>query len=82
MRTSRDARQVYEQDVKGLPVVERLQRAKFVMDDLMSRPATWLLDEDDAWSHEDYADLRRDSLAYGAQSLEEEAILVRRWPTP
>lgn len=71
MKTLRDARQVYEQDVKDLPVVERLQLVKFVMDDLMSKPSTWIVDEDDAWSEEDYADLLCASLAYAAQSLEE-----------
>ncbi len=38
------------------------------MDDLMSDPATWIVDESDVWSEEDYADLTRASLAYAAQS--------------
>jgi hypothetical protein len=68
----KDAQQVYEQDVRSLPVLERLQLVKLVMDDLMSRPPTWILEEDDAWSDEDYADLMRASLTYAAQSLEEQ----------
>jgi len=71
MKTLRDARQVYEQDVKDLPVVERLQLVKFVMDDLMSKPATWIVDEDHAWSDEDYADLVRASLTHATQLLGE-----------
>jgi len=40
-----------------------------VMDDLMSSPTTWAVDESDVWDQEDYADLTRASLAYAARSL-------------
>jgi len=49
--------------------IERLRLVKLVMDDLMSDSATWIVDEDDAWSQEDYVDFSRASLAYAAQSL-------------
>ena len=68
MHTTKVAQQVYETSVKKLPVIERLQLVKLVMDDLMSRPATWVVDESDVWNKEDYADLTRASLSYAAQS--------------
>lgn len=64
--------QIYETGVKTLPVIERLRLVKLVLDDLMSRPATWIVDESDAWSEEDYADLARMSLTHAAQSLGEQ----------
>jgi len=69
MQTAEITRQVYETNVKKLPVIERLRLVKLVMDDLMSDSATWIVDENDAWSQEDYVDFSRASLAYAAQSL-------------
>jgi hypothetical protein len=69
MQTTRIAQQIYETNVRNLPVIERLWLVKMVLDDLMSSPATWAVDESDAWSEEDYADLTRASLAYAARSL-------------
>ena len=56
--------QLYETQVKSLPIVERLQLVKLVLDDLMLDPASWVLNESDEWSDEDYTDLMRASLAY------------------
>ncbi|MCK4316382.1 MAG: hypothetical protein KAX24_11475 [Anaerolineae bacterium] len=72
MQTTGIAQQIYETDVKNLPVIERLLLVKLVMNDLMSSPTTWVVDESDMWSEEDYADLTRVSLAYAAQSLGEQ----------
>ncbi len=72
MQTTGVVQQIYETDVKNLPVIERLLLVKLVMDDLMSSPATWIVDESDMWSEEDYADLTRVSLVYAAQSLGEQ----------
>jgi len=72
MQTARMARQVYDTSVKDLPMVERLQLVKLVMDDLMSSPRTWIVDESDAWSKQDMVDLSQASLAYAAQSLWEQ----------
>ena len=69
MQTTGSALQIYETGVKNLPVIERLRLVKLVMDDLMSGPTTWIVDESDVWSEEDYTDLTRASLAYAAQSL-------------
>ena len=71
MQATGVARQIYETGVKNLPVIERLRLVKLVLDDLMSSPTTWIVDESDMWSEEDYADLMRMSLTYAAQSLEE-----------
>ncbi len=72
MQTTGVARQVYETDVKNLPVIERLRLVKLVLDDLMSSSTTWLVDESDTWSEEDYTDLTRMSLVYAVQSLGEQ----------
>ncbi|MBI1881856.1 MAG: hypothetical protein HYR94_27085 [Chloroflexi bacterium] len=56
------AQQIYETTVKNLPIIERLWLVKLVMDDLMVSPDTWVVDDSDVWSEEDYADLRRASL--------------------
>ncbi len=71
MQATKVAQQIYETGVKNLPVVERLRLDKLVLDDLMSSPTTWIVDESDMWSEEDYADLMRMSLTYAAQSLGE-----------
>ena len=71
MQATGVARQIYETGVKNLPVIERLRLVKLVLDDLMSSPTTWIVDESDMWSEEDYADLMRMSLTYAAQSLGE-----------
>ena len=63
--------QIYEASVKSLSVVDRLQLVKLVLDDLMSDPGRWAVNEGDAWSAEDYADLTQASLSYAAWSLEE-----------
>lgn len=73
MQVTGVARQIYETGVKNLPVIERLRLVKLVMDDLMSSPTMWIVDESDTWSAEDYADLTRMSLAYVVQSLGEQA---------
>jgi hypothetical protein len=56
--------QLYETSVKQLPIVERLQLVKLVLDDLMHDPASWVVEESDVWSTKDLADLTRASLAY------------------
>ena len=71
MQATGVAQQIYETGVKNLPVVERLRLVKLVLDDLISSPTTWIVDESDMWSEEDYADLMRMSLTYAAQSLGE-----------
>jgi hypothetical protein len=62
--------QLYDTSVKRLSIVERLQLVKLVLDDLMHDPASWVIEENDAWSADDLADLTQASLAY-VNSLEE-----------
>jgi hypothetical protein len=71
MQTVEVAQQIYEASVKKLPIIERLRLVKLVLDDLMVNPTTWVVDESDVWSDEDYADLSRASLAYAALSPSE-----------
>ncbi len=73
MQATQVAQQIYETSVKDLPIVERLRLVKLVMDDLMREPSTWVVDESDVWSEQDYVDLTRASLAYTVQSLGEQA---------
>jgi hypothetical protein len=68
MGTTGIAQQIYENSVKNLPAIERLRLVKLVMDDLTSGPMTWIVDESDVWTDEDYADLTHASLAYAARS--------------
>lgn len=70
MQTAVSARQIYETNIKNLPIRDRLQLVKLVLDDLMIDPGTWIVDESDLWNVEDYADLTRASLAHAAQSGE------------
>ena len=76
MQTTGIAQQIYETDVKNLPVIERLLLVKLVMNDLMSSPTTWVVDESDMWSEEDYADLTRVSLAYAAKPPQPLALVI------
>lgn len=71
MQTAGVAQQIYETSIKNLPIIERLQLVKLVMDDLMANSTNWVVDESDVWSDEDYADLSRISLAYAANSSSE-----------
>ena len=64
MQSAGVAQQIYETSIKNLPIIERLQLVKLVMDDLMANSTSWVVDESDAWSDEDYADLSHISLAY------------------
>ena len=64
--------QIYLQQVKALPVTERLLLTRLIMDDLSKSVSRWVVDSDDAWSDEDLSDLSRASLLYSAQMLGEE----------
>ena len=74
MQATMTPQQIYETSVKNLSIVDRLRLVKLVLDDLMSDPARWVLDEDDAWSAQDLVDLTRASFAYEDRSLEELAL--------
>ena len=71
MEATASPQRIYETSIKNLPAVDRLQLVKLVLDDLMRDPSSWMVDEGDEWSAEDYADLTRASLAHASGSLEE-----------
>ena len=63
------ALEIYEKQVKTLPVIDRLQLARLIMDDLAESVSHWVVDMSDAWSQEDLYDLSRASLLYAARTL-------------
>jgi hypothetical protein len=64
-----DSRELYQIYVQEMPILERLQLVRLILDDWMATPQTWLVDESDVWSDEDIEDLTRYTLAYATQSL-------------
>ncbi|HEY4689013.1 MAG TPA: hypothetical protein VIK33_06855 [Anaerolineae bacterium] len=62
---------IYEKQVKILPVTERLQLARLIMDDLAESAPQWIIDEDAVWREEDLYDLSRASLRYATRVLAE-----------
>jgi hypothetical protein len=57
----------YQKQVNGLPVTDRLQLARLIMDDLADSAPTWVVDSSEAWSDEDVYDLGRATLVYAAR---------------
>ena len=64
-----NSRELYQTYVQEMPILERLQLVRLILDDLMATSQTWLVDESDVWSDEDIEDLTRYTLAYATQSL-------------
>lgn len=64
--------QLYQQQVKPLPMIDRLQLARLIMDDLSEFISRSNVDSDDAWSDEDLHDASRASLLYAAQIFDDE----------
>lgn len=64
--------QLYQQQVKPLPMIDRIQLARLIMDDLSEFVSRSNVDFDDAWSDEDLYDARRASMRYAAQILDDE----------
>ena len=62
---------IYERQVKSLPVADRLQLARLIMDDLAESAPRWTVEASDIWSQDDLYDLSRASLRYAARSLAE-----------
>ena len=63
------SQELYQTYIREIPILERLQLVRLILDDLMTTPQTWLVDESDVWSNEDIEDLTRYTLAYATQSL-------------
>ena len=64
-----NSRELYQTYVQEMPILERLQLVRLILDDLMATSQAWLVDESDVWSDEDIEDLTRYTLAYATQSL-------------
>lgn len=64
-----DSRELYQTYIQKMPILDRLQLVRLILDDLMATPQAWLVDESDVWSDEDIEDLTRYTLAYATQSL-------------
>ncbi len=68
MQTIDVAQKLYETRIKDWPIIERLRLVKLVLDDLMTAPPTWIVEENDIWSDDDLADLSRAALVYAEES--------------
>lgn len=66
------AREVYESQVKPLPIQDRLELARLIMEDLSASASRWIVDSRDEWQDEDLVDLQKASLQYMFQYLEED----------
>ena len=60
---------LYQSEIKGLPVVERLRLARLIMDDLAESAPNWIVEVSDAWSQQDLYDVRRASLEYAGRTI-------------
>ena len=56
--------QLYEKQVKFLPLAERLQLLRLIMDELAESAPRWIVETNDAWSQEDLEDASRASLLH------------------
>jgi hypothetical protein len=64
--------QLYEKQVKLLPVADRLQLLRLIMDELAESAPRWVVETNDAWSQEDLEDASRASLLHMAHVLEDQ----------
>jgi hypothetical protein len=53
---------LYQNQIRGLPVIERLRLAQLIMDELAESAPNWVVEASDAWSQQDLYDVRRASL--------------------
>ena len=60
---------LYQGQIRGLSIVERLRLAKLIMDDLADSAADWVADESDAWSQQDLYDISRASAKYAGRVI-------------
>ena len=65
-------RTFYQQQVKPLPMIDRIQLARLIMDDLSEFVSRTSVDFNDAWSDEDLYDASLASQRYVAQILDDE----------
>jgi hypothetical protein len=70
MQTLSIAQQIYQTNIKDLPIVEQLKLVQLVLSELINAPGIKAIDESTMWSSEDYLDLTQASLMYAAQAME------------
>jgi hypothetical protein len=70
MQTLSIAQQIYQTNIKDLPIVEQLKLVQLVLSELINAPSIKAIDESTMWSSEDYLDLTQASLMYAAQAME------------
>jgi hypothetical protein len=63
--------ELYEAQVRQLPINERLRLAALILDDLAETPVQ-AVDAQDSWSDEDLQDLTKASLTYAASQFGDE----------
>ncbi len=73
------AYEIYEKQIKALPVTDRLQLARLIMDDLAESAPRWTVDVSDAWSQQDLYDLSRASLLYASHTLADNDKDAETW---
>jgi hypothetical protein len=71
--------ELYEHQVKPLPVTERLQLARLIMDELADSANNWIVDTSDTWSEQDTVDVQQASMRYAAQLHEDEEEDAESW---
>ena len=59
---------LYQDQIRKMPIAERLRLAWLIMDDLAESAVAWLVDSSDAWSRQDLYDLGRSSTKYAGMS--------------
>jgi hypothetical protein len=64
--------QLYEKQVKFLPLADRLQLLRLIMDELAESAPRWAVETSDAWNQEDLEDASRASLLHVARGLNDE----------
>ncbi len=62
---------LYQNQIRGLSIVERLRLAKLIMDDLADSAPDWVTDESDVWSQQDLYDLSRASARHAGRVVAE-----------
>ena len=65
--------QVYKSYITPLSVVERLELTRLIMSDLMKTAPHWAIQEDDAWSEEDFQDVSFASRQYAISQTEDDS---------
>jgi hypothetical protein len=60
---------LYQNQIRGLSIIERLRLAKLIMDDLSDSAADWVVDNSDAWSQQDLYDMSRASARYAGRVI-------------